>query len=91
MTECYMRNRCRLSKLEFYRNPFLDSFAEKGANALLEVPGLAMDEWTEISTTITLSGRGKNPTIVEIRDLDNANSEHSRTAILKGNRLSMTL
>ena len=61
---------------------------EKGPNALLEVPGLAMDEWDRnLYYNYFVREEGRNPTIVEIRDLDNANSEHSRHGYFKGKQI----
>jgi len=58
---------------------------EKGPSALLEIPGLAMDEWDRnLYHDYFVKKEGRNPTIVEIRDLDNANSEHSRHGYFKG-------
>ncbi len=61
---------------------------EKGPDALLEVPGLAMDEWDRnLYYNYFVKEEGRNPTIVEIRDLDNANSEHSRHGYFKGKQI----
>lgn len=61
---------------------------EKGLNALAEIPGLAMDEWDRnLYYDYFVKGEGRNPTIVEIRDLDNANSEHSRHGYFKGKQI----
>src|SRR4030042_1817832 len=61
---------------------------EKGVNALLEIPGLAMDEWDRnLYYDYFVKEEGRNPTIVEIRDLDNANSEHSRHGYFKGKQM----
>jgi len=61
---------------------------EKGPNALLEIPGLAMDEWDRnLYYDYFVKEEGRNPTIVEIRDLDNANSEHSRHGYFKGKQM----
>ena len=61
---------------------------EKGRNALLEVPGLAMDEWDRnLYYNYFVREERRNPTIVEIRDLDNANSEHSRHGYFKGKQI----
>lgn len=58
---------------------------ENGPNALLEVPGLAMDAWDRnLYYEYFVKEERRNPTIVEIRDLDNANSEHSRHGYFKG-------
>ncbi|HPP41843.1 MAG TPA: phosphoribosylformylglycinamidine synthase [Syntrophorhabdaceae bacterium] len=61
---------------------------EKGPDALLDVPGLAMDEWDRnLYYNYFVKEEGRNPTIVEIRDLDNANSEHSRHGYFKGRQI----
>ena len=61
---------------------------EKGPDALLDVPGLAMDEWDRnLYYDYFVKYEGRNPTIVEIRDLDNANSEHSRHGYFKGKQV----
>src|SRR4030066_227832 len=61
---------------------------EKGPKALLEIPGLAMDEWDRnLYYDYFVKEEGRNPTIVEIRDLDNANSEHSRHGYFKGKQI----
>ena len=60
----------------------------KGPDALLEIPGLAMDEWDRnLYYDYFVKEEGRNPTIVEIRDLDNANSEHSRHGYFKGKQI----
>jgi len=61
---------------------------ERGADALLEVPGLAMDEWDRnFYYQYFVKQEKRNPTIVEIKDLDNANSEHSRHGYFKGKQI----
>ncbi len=61
---------------------------EQGPEALLEIPGLAMDEWDRnLYYDYFVKEEGRNPTIVEIRDLDNANSEHSRHGYFKGKQV----
>jgi phosphoribosylformylglycinamidine synthase len=61
---------------------------EKGPDALLEVPGLAMDEWDRnLYHHYFVEEEGRNPTIVEVMDLDNANSEHSRHGYFKGKQI----
>ncbi|MDD5552086.1 MAG: AIR synthase-related protein, partial [Candidatus Pacebacteria bacterium] len=61
---------------------------EKGPDALLEVPGLAMDEWDRnLYYHYFVEEERRNPTIVEIMDLDNANSEHSRHGYFKGKQI----
>lgn len=71
-------------KEEVYEIPL----KEKGPDAFLEVPGLAMDEWDRLFYyNYFVKEEGRNPTIVEIRDLDNANSEHSRHGYFKGRQV----
>ena len=57
----------------------------KGAAALLEIPGLSMDEWDrELYYSYFVERCKRNPTIVELMDLNNANSEHSRHGFFRG-------
>ncbi len=61
---------------------------EKGLKAFEEIPGLAMDEWDRrLYYDYFVKEEKRNPTIVEIRDLDNANSEHSRHGYFKGRQI----
>jgi phosphoribosylformylglycinamidine synthase len=47
-----------------------------------------MDEWDRnLYYDYFVKEEGRNPTIVEIRDLDNANSEHSRHGYFKGRQI----
>lgn len=58
---------------------------EKGAAALQEIPGVSMDEWDRnFYFDYFVTKHGRNPTIVEIMDLNNANSEHSRHGFFRG-------
>ena len=58
---------------------------EKGPDALLEIPGLAMDAWDrQFYYDYFVRAEKRNPTIVEILDLNNANSEHARHGFFKG-------
>ena len=62
--------------------------AEKGPDALLEIPGLAMDESDrDFYYDYFVNQEKRNPTIVEIMDLNNANSEHSRHGFFKGKQI----
>jgi phosphoribosylformylglycinamidine synthase len=86
MTECFYPE-----SLETFRSGILHEavfeipLLQNGPDALLEVPGLAMDEWDRnLYYEYFVKEEGRNPTIVEIRDLDNANSEHSRHGYFKG-------
>lgn len=59
-----------------------------GPGALLKLPGLAMDEWDRnFYYKYFVIEEKRNPTNVEIRDLDNANSEHSRHGYFKGKQI----
>ncbi len=61
------------------------SLMEKGAAALQEIPGISMDEWDRnFYYDYFVVKHGRNPTIVEIMDLNNANSEHSRHGFFRG-------
>ena len=58
---------------------------KKGPAALEEIPGISMDEWDRNFYYDYFVGKhNRNPTIVEIMDLNNANSEHSRHGFFKG-------
>ena len=89
MTECLYDRRLETFETGIVPEPVFEiPLLEKGANALLEIPGLAMDEWDrELYHHYFVKEERRNPTIVEIRDLDNANSEHSRHGYFKGKQL----
>ena len=60
----------------------------KGPDALLEIPGISMDERDRKFYYDYFVGKhGRNPTIVEIMDLNNANSEHSRHGFFRGRQV----
>lgn len=57
----------------------------KGPKGLLDIPGISMDEFDRnLYYDYFVNKQGRNPTIVEIMDLNNANSEHSRHGFFKG-------
>ncbi len=57
----------------------------KGPDGLLDIPGISMDEFDRnLYYDYFVNQQGRNPTIVEIMDLNNANSEHSRHGFFKG-------
>lgn len=57
----------------------------KGPDALLDLPGISMDDQDRHFYYQYFIGRcQRNPTIVEIMDLNNANSEHSRHGYFRG-------
>jgi phosphoribosylformylglycinamidine synthase len=89
MTECLYDQPLQTFETGILPEPvFKIPLQEKGPNALLEIPGLAMDEWDRnLYYDYFVKEEGRNPTIVEIRDLDNANSEHSRHGYFKGKQI----
>jgi phosphoribosylformylglycinamidine synthase len=86
MTECLYDQPLKTFETGLLPEPVFEiPLLEKGPNALLEIPGLAMDEWDRnLYYDYFVKEERRNPTIVEIRDLDNANSEHSRHGYFKG-------
>ena len=60
----------------------------KGPDGLLEIPGISMDEWDrKFYFDYFVTKHNRNPTIVEIMDLNNANSEHSRHGFFRGKQV----
>jgi phosphoribosylformylglycinamidine synthase len=60
----------------------------KGPAGLLDIPGISMDEWDRnFYYDYFVKKHGRNPTIVEIMDLNNANSEHSRHGFFRGRQV----
>ena len=86
MTECLYPE--PLSTFETGMHPegiYEVALKEKGPAALQEIPGISMDEWDRNFYYDYFVGKhGRNPTIVEIMDLNNANSEHSRHGFFRG-------
>lgn len=59
-----------------------------GPDALTKLPGISMDERDRnLYYEYFVKKQGRNPTIVEIMDLNNANSEHSRHGFFKGKQV----
>jgi phosphoribosylformylglycinamidine synthase len=89
MTECLYGQPLQTFESGILPEPVFEiPLLEKGVNALLEIPGLAMDDWDRnLYYGYFVKEEGRNPTIVEIRDLDNANSEHSRHGYFKGKQI----
>ena len=59
-----------------------------GPDALLGLPGISMDSGDrQLYYDYFVKKLGRNPTIVEIMDLNNANSEHSRHGFFKGKHI----
>ena len=60
----------------------------KGPDGLLAIPGISMDEWDRnFYYDYFVTKHRRNPTIVEIMDLNNANSEHSRHGFFRGRQV----
>ncbi len=60
----------------------------KGPDVLLEIPGISMDKWDrQFYYDYFVKRHHRNPTIVEIMDLNNANSEHSRHGFFRGKQI----
>jgi phosphoribosylformylglycinamidine synthase len=60
----------------------------KGADGLLDIPGISMDGWDRnFYYDYFVKKHKRNPTIVEIMDLNNANSEHSRHGFFGGRQI----
>ncbi len=60
----------------------------KGVAGLAELSGISMDEWDQnLYYDYFVNQQGRNPTVVEIMDLNNANSEHSRHGFFKGKQV----
>ncbi|MBE0582343.1 MAG: phosphoribosylformylglycinamidine synthase, partial [Desulfofustis sp.] len=60
----------------------------KGPDGLLGIPGISMDEWDRnLYYDYFVNKHRRNPTIVEIMDLNNANSEHSRHGFFRGRQV----
>jgi len=89
MTECLYDQPLQTFETGILPEPVFDiPLLEKGPDALLEIPGLAMDEWDRnLYYDYFVKEERRNPTVVEIRDLDNANSEHSRHGYFKGKQV----
>ncbi len=89
MTECLYDQPLQTFETGILPEPVFEiPMLEKGPDALLDIPGLAMDEWDRnLYYDYFVKEERRNPTIVEIRDLDNANSEHSRHGYFKGKQV----
>jgi len=65
----------------------VDLLAE-GPDGLKDIPGISMDQWDrDLYYGYFVKKLGRNPTIVEIMDLNNANSEHSRHGFFRGRQV----
>jgi len=89
MTECVYDQPLQSFETGIVPEPVFEiPLMEKGPDAFLEIPGLAMDAWDRnLYYDYFIKEERRNPMIVEIRDLDNANSEHSRHGYFKGKQI----
>lgn len=89
MTECLYDRPLQTFETGILPEPVFEiPLVEKGPDALLDIPGLAMDEWDRnLYHDYFVREERRNPTVVEIKDLDNANSEHSRHGYFKGKQI----
>ncbi len=88
MTECVYNERLMSFDSGIVPEPVkLIQLVEQGPSALV-LPGLAMDEWDRnFYHSYFAVQNSRNPTNVEIQDLNNANSEHSRHGFFKGQQI----
>ncbi|MFW8601380.1 phosphoribosylformylglycinamidine synthase [Desulfobacterota bacterium M19] len=89
MTECRYDSPLTSFETGIKPEPVYDiPLREKGPDALLEIPGISMDEWDRnFYYDYFVKKHHRNPTIVEIMDLNNANSEHSRHGFFRGRQI----
>ncbi|HFQ80233.1 MAG TPA: phosphoribosylformylglycinamidine synthase [Desulfobacterales bacterium] len=89
MTECRYDSPLTTFETGIKPEPVYDiPLKEKGPDALLEIPGISMDEWDRnFYYDYFVKKHRRNPTIVEIMDLNNANSEHSRHGFFRGRQI----
>ena len=89
MTECVYRKPLSSFETGIEPEPVYEvDMLGKGPDALLEIPGISMDEWDRsFYYDYFVKKHGRNPTIVEIMDLNNANSEHSRHGFFRGRQV----
>ncbi len=89
MTECRYNSPLTTFEIGIKPEPVYDiPLKEKGPDALMEIPGISMDEWDRtFYYDYFVKKHKRNPTIVEIMDLNNANSEHSRHGFFRGRQI----
>lgn len=89
MTECrYFEPLTTFETGVIPEDPYEVDLKSKGPDGLLDIPGISMDEWDRnLYYDYFVKKEGRNPTIVEIMDLNNANSEHSRHGFFKGKQV----
>lgn len=89
MTECHYPEPLTTFETGIVPEPVYEvDLMGKGPDVLNELPGISMDEWDRnLYYDYFVNKQGRNPTIVEIMDLNNANSEHSRHGFFKGKQV----
>ncbi len=89
MTECVYTGPLTTFETGIVPEPVYEiDLMSKGPDGLLEIPGISMDQWDrELYYRYFVERCHRNPTIVEIMDLNNANSEHSRHGFFRGKQV----
>ncbi len=89
MTECQYPEPLTTFETGITPEPVYDvDLKTNGPDGLLDIPGISMDEWDRNFYYDYFVGKhDRNPTIVEIMDLNNANSEHSRHGFFRGKQI----
>jgi len=89
MTECIYPTPLTTFEIGIVPEPVYEvDLIGKGPDGLLDIPGISMDQWDrELYYRYFVERCHRNPTIVEIMDLNNANSEHSRHGFFRGKQV----
>ncbi len=89
MTECHYPEPLNTFETGIEPEPVYEvDMKTKGPDVLQEIPGISMDEWDRnFYYEYFVNKHDRNPTIVEIMDLNNANSEHSRHGFFRGKQI----
>ncbi len=89
MTECHYPEPLTSFETGVTPEPVYDvDLKSGGPDALQNIPGISMDDWDRnFYYDYFVKKHDRNPTIVEIMDLNNANSEHSRHGYFKGKQI----
>ncbi len=89
MTECHYPEPLKTFETGIVPEPvYKVDLKSKGPGGLAEIPGISMDDWDQqFYYDYFVKKYDRNPTVVEIMDLNNANSEHSRHGYFKGKQI----
>ncbi|MHB1227605.1 MAG: phosphoribosylformylglycinamidine synthase [Desulfurivibrionaceae bacterium] len=89
MTECFYPAPLTTFETGVTPEPVYEiDLISQGPDGLLAIPGISMDEWDRnFYYDYFVTKHKRNPTIVEIMDLNNANSEHSRHGFFRGKQI----